>query len=505
MVAFVSNAGPGCGKSSTIEAVLSKVYAGTDPVYPFSSEQQAICDWVGDNFPPAKTRPNIIVLAFNKAIATEMEGRLKYGQAKTIHSLGAGLCYRNIKNRQRRSMDSWKTANLFCEEVDAKSTRDLSDDHRDLLDDIKKTVSALKDQLVIPSGLTPAMMDKILLKRAITLECSSELVFKYSRIILEKGNTTGTYDFDDMLYLPVINNWKESFDAIVVDESQDLSNGRRALIMSMDCDNYGFVGDANQAVYFFAGADSDSMTITAEAVEATPLPLSTSYRCSKAVVDYAQQFMTYGRLVSAPSAPEGLVKQETPEFMYKELKEDDMVLCRTNAPLVSIAWALIRQKRPARFVGRDLGGSLRALVKKVTPKSGSLRDMPSRIANYYDKQKEVLTSKKYDTTLAEQVLEDQCTCLYVLIPEVDSISELNDAIKSIFNDKQTKGIRLASIHRSKGLEAKRIFWFAPENTPHKMADSPQALAQEKNLQFVASTRAMNDLYLIPAPKKEAND
>ena len=67
----------------------------------------------------------------------------------------------------------------------------------------------------------------------------------------------------------------------------------------------GFVGDRHQAIYGFTGADSDSLDLIAAAVSAKQLPLTTTFRCPKAVVTYAQQYVNH--IQAAETAPEGVV------------------------------------------------------------------------------------------------------------------------------------------------------------------------------------------------------
>jgi superfamily I DNA/RNA helicase len=64
-------------------------------------------------------------------------------------------------------------------------------------------------------------------------------------------------------------------------------------------------------------------------------------------------------------------------------------------------------------------------------------------------------------------------------------------INVIFTDK-LEGIILSTIHKSKGLEADRVFIARPDKLPLKVKKAWQA-KQEKNLEYVAITRAKNEL------------
>jgi len=506
MKCLVVNAGPGTGKTSTLEAGINKTFCGTDPDYDPSPQQLEIWGWMKENCEPGS---DVLCMAFNKSIATELQERLSYGEAKTIHSLGASLLNPFLRRQgYRPKLDTWKTGNIFCDMFNARNVRALDKDTKEVLDDVKRAVSICKDFVVVPEDLTAQRLGELLFLRDYTPETNLKALHKYTKEVLVKGieddKRAGTFDFDDMIYMPNLFELKRKVDNIMVDEAQDLSYGRRALILNQTCDTYVFVGDTNQAVYAFAGADSESMATIAEETDATEMPLSVSYRCAKAIVTEAQQYLTKGDLVSAPNAAEGKVYENySYDDAVKELKEGDLLLCRVNAPIVGLAWKLIKERKRACIVGRNLSANLKNIVKKsLRDDTPSLSVFLQRLSDWYSKQIEVQDSKKHDTTEAKVRITDQYDCIVILAGEADCVTEIPKMIKQIFADiTDESSIRLASIHRAKGLEADRVFWYAPENTPHKMAKTVVAIAQEKNLQFVATTRAKRELFLVPAPKK----
>jgi len=459
-----------------------------------------------DNCP----KDNVLAMAFNKSIATELQSRLTFGEAKTIHSLGACLLNPYLRRQGLRpKLDTWKTANIFCDLVEARNTHALSKDHRDILDDVKKAVSICKDFVIGYDDLDAKRLFDLLNIRDFTPQTDITTLAGYTKDVLRVGIETeermATFDFDDMIYVPNLFDLKATYSNIMVDEAQDLSYGRRKLILNQNCETYVFVGDPNQAVYAFAGADSESMSTIAKEADADEMPLSISYRCACSIVEEAQQYISSGQLESAPDAAEGEVHRNYPfNKMVEELVPGDLLLCRINAPIVGLAWKLIKEQKPACIVGRNLAANLKTIVKKLLKKDNpSLSTFFQRLSEWETRQIEVLDSKNYDTTDAKVRLSDQVDCITILAGEADAVSELPQMIDQIFAKKDDGSkIRLSSIHRAKGLEAERVFWYAPENTPHRMAQTPVARAQEKNLQFVATTRAKSELYLVPAPKKD---
>ena len=88
-------------------------------------------------------------------------------------------------------------------------------------------------------------------------------------------------------------------------------------------------------------------------------------------------------------------------------------------------------------------------------------------------------------------LEDKVTTLLFLARLSDSILDLKHKIKSIFTD-EIQGIILSTVHKIKGLEANRVFIIRPDLLPMNTV-KPWQFIQEKNLVYVAYTRAKLDL------------
>jgi len=72
-------------------------------------------------------------------------------------------------------------------------------------------------------------------------------------------------------------------------------------------------------------------------------------------------------------------------------------------------------------------------------------------------------------------------------------------IETIFtDDRKGTGVKLSSVHKSKGLESRRVFFLMPVGAtcPHPMAKSSWQKEQENNLWYVAVTRAIEELYFV---------
>ena len=99
-------------------------------------------------------------------------------------------------------------------------------------------------------------------------------------------------------------------------------------------------------------------------------------------------------------------------------------------------------------------------------------------------------------------LEDKVKTLLFLAKLSDNISDLKNKIKSIFTD-EIEGICLSTIHKIKGLEANRVFIIRPDLLPMKCVKDWQYI-QEKNLEYVAYTRAKTELIIDKIWTNEEN-
>jgi superfamily I DNA/RNA helicase len=148
-------------------------------------------------------------------------------------------------------------------------------------------------------------------------------------------------------------------------------------------------------------------------------------------------------------------------------------------------------------LGRDIGQGLISLVKKM--KASSITDLISKLQSYRQRELKRAQAKGDEEKIA--VLDDKLETLQVFIDEAGRISveTLIRQIESLFDDDGLgrQRITLATVHKSKGLEWDRVFILdAHKLMPSKWARQPWQRQQEKNLQYVAATRAKSELYYV---------
>lgn len=346
-------------------------------------------------------------------------------------------------------------------------------DHHDLADDLK----------------TPERMPELIPVCMATLKASNRLVHDQKLI-----------DFDDMLYVPVLEGmsfWQN--DWLVVDEAQDTNIVRRAVarMMLKPRGRSVWVGDRHQAIYGFSGADNSSVDNIIREFNCRSLPLTVTYRCPKSVVAFAQGYVSH--IEAHETAPEGEVLQHRP-FEYMMDKADigpgDAIICRKMAPLVDTALSLIKRGIRASVEGRDIGRSIMALVEKIglTP----FDTFVDRARARNETQVSKLIAKGKETEA--EALQDKYDTVYAIADDCEEASQFEMKLNKLFDDTenvQGSKVVLSTVHRAKGREWDRVFILGfYDYMPSKWARQEWQQEQEVNLIYVAGTRAKKTLVLV---------
>ena len=314
----------------------------------------------------------ILALAFNKKIKEELEKRFPSNfTVMTMNGLGHRAWGKTI-NKPKMLIDDKKLGRLTTEALKAFPSSKGS------WNEIRQLVIYAMQRGVVPTqfqnakGLlpdTPDTWQEIASDYDLLLtpdEC------KLSRRILcesiEEG-LKGVITYDDQIYLPVVFTGDfPRFNTVLVDEAQDLSPLNHQMLRKCSSGRLIVVGDPRQAIYAFRGADSSSMdTIKALRSEWIELPLNTTFRCPLSVVERQQNHAPQYR--AAESNPKGEIHDLTNDkWTWGAIPSGDTaVLCRNNAPLISMAFKLIRQGIGVNMLGREIGRGLSTIVKKLCP------------------------------------------------------------------------------------------------------------------------------------------
>lgn len=453
---------------------------------------------------------SVLFLAFNKSIATEISTKLKRAglsnaEAKTLHSVGMAAWRGHLKREglisspRELKVDNDKCFKLAREASEARGyVRPVS---LSLANAAKRLVSYAKAAAVgvdVPGAPDDvwAEWEALIDHHGMRLpddRYGVEQVIEVAREVYAASLQQLTViDFDDMLLMPVAHKAKAyKHDRVFVDEAQDLSPLQHELLAKL-CKRNGqlvAVGDPAQAIYGFRGADSRSMNTLRDRFNMERLPLSVTYRCAASIVRLAQAEVPH--LEAAPGAPEGTVDLNVKAPDDVEMAAGDLVVSRTNAPAVRLCYALIAQRRKARILGREVGQGLVKLIKNLKP--SSVDDLLDKAGRWYDSEVERLERRGAPESV-RAALADKVECLHNLAADADTVDDVLDLIDTMFvGVSADDAVTICSVHKSKGLEADRVWILNPQLMPHPMAKKDWEKVQEGNLKYVAQTRAKSFL------------
>lgn len=426
-----------------------------------------------------------VFVVFNAHNVKPMADKLpKYIKARTYHSLGLAACRAEYPNCEIDDKGD-KVENLLERVLDKYTNRHL-------YSPIKQLVSLVKGTLTDPN---PAGLQGLADYHGIEMNGDADTIFAATQLVIEmSADQTSLIDFDDMCWLPVYKDLPtKKYNFLAIDEAQDTNRCQLELALRSVAD-FGRViafGDRYQSMYGFRGADVDAIPNLIEGLEAMTLPLSISYRCPLAVVDLVNK--TFPEIPFEPfeHAKDGLVRSISEERALMEYRPDDMVLCRTNAPLVKPAFDLIRRGVKAIIRGHEIGKGLNALIRKM--RASNLIDLLRALDTY--QQNECAKLFAAGKTAQIQSITDKVETIVALAEGCNVIAEIEDKIDTIFSDKNS-GVVFSTVHRAKGNEAERVFILRPELMPHPMASKEWEQVQERNIKYVAYTRALSELVFV---------
>lgn len=436
-----------------------------------------------------------VVVAFNKSIQLELQARGMNG--RTFHSLGfkAVRDFLTSKNGGiSPDMDAQKVSRLIA---------DTYQDYDGYASSVARLVSLAKNHMYRPDVSDD---DIIGLIEHFDIEWEDDSISDRDmcgmvRNILAKSiEVTRTIDYDDQLYFVWLHNLRmPTFDFVLVDESQDTNPLRRELVRRMmhATSRLVAVGDDRQAIYGFTGASHDAMDLIARDFNCRRLPLSVSYRCPVSVVKLAQTIVP--DIEWREGAPDGAVIT-APSFKRADFIPTDLLICRNTAPLVSTAYKFLASRIPCRIMGREIGASLTSLIKRLSRKNETLESLADRLMAHRASETEKAMRQKKETKA--QAVQDKVDAIMAILdgmtPEdtEGGIPRLIAIIDGMFSDTRNGCITLATVHKAKGMEAPRVFILDPKLMPSKMAKQPWQQIQERNLMYVAYTRALDTLVFV---------
>jgi DNA helicase-2/ATP-dependent DNA helicase PcrA len=439
-------------------------------------------------------KPSITFCCFNDHIKEELQTKVPEGVfVNTMHSLGYGAIQRKYG---KVPVDEYKVHKIV-----RKLSTKWDHEHRqeNYLDQLIKIVKmckltlSLREKQITYIAKTKCMVD---------LDKEGEDVKKILKILDVSTQDMTSIDFDDMVYIPATDNkiWFYPQDFIFVDEAQDLNKAQHMIVSKMRKKTklgvvgkfYAF-GDPFQSIMGFSGSDPQSFEWFAQQENTHVLPLTYTFRCGKAIVKEANALVP--DIKANAKNPEGLVNKEGD--VINESKAGDFVLCRNNKPLVRLFFELFLKNKKSVIKGSDFGRRIVELVDKYNKKEDMVDELNYQLNKY---RLELIDHgiSDYEKHPGYSAQKDFVDCVLLINKTITNISQMKARVKQIFCD-DTKvhefskdSIILSTIHKSKGLEADRVFIVKPQlllvKQPMEWMDT-----QENNLKYVAITRARHEL------------
>ena len=448
----------------------------------------------------------VLILAYNVHIANNLKQKLKPLNnvvVYTYHSLG----YRLLTS----------TLNKEIKVDENKYIRYINTHINELLGNFDDFSNAEKgryiknlEKLLDYSRYNLMQSEKEIAKMAVkygvkTFSNECEVVRKLMKWGCEN---TDCVDYTDMIWLPyekgIVTANYFKFDYLFIDEAQDSSLAQQHLIdFCMKRNSRFFLfGDSFQMINAWAGSDEDAFKTFNKRANVKKFVLNISYRCPKTIAEKAREIVPDFEAYS--NAIEGSINYNV---SLSEIKPGDMVLCRLTAPLVKLYLSLIDKNVPVYIKGVEIGKEFINSINSF--QTDDLDKVKLSLKENLVKTWEDV-AELYQTDLKSVVGESDVVTIYDEILTLDLLSEgVNDKnelinkIKTLFIDKpknisseDKNFVHLSTVHRAKGLENDNVFILCPSLMPNKLAKKDWEIISEKNLVYVAWTRAKKTLNFI---------
>jgi superfamily I DNA/RNA helicase len=459
---------------------------------------------------------NVIFLAFNKLIVEELKTKLKgYAEVSTLHAFGFHVLKKFYNHPQYKMfvrVDDWKyqkyvrqhvldLSNIITPSTDAAKVFGFSCN-------VAKLYSLARVNLIQYSDKDLSKLRELCDEHnLITLYDEVEVCNELLKTAYKMPQDL-VIDYTDMIVLPLFH--KEAiptYKYVFIDECQDLNRAQRELMLcAAKNGRFIAVGDRNQAINGFAGADCNSFDKIANQENTIELPLSVNYRCGTNMIALAQE------IVPQIKPHKGAIKGEiyhTKELTKSLFRENDMVLCRTSAPLVGLCMKLIESGITAVVKGKDIAQDLKNLIENANTKN------IQEVLKYLEEEKQKMINvikeeRKCDEAAAKNAmkylnLEDRCKCIEnICMYSIKDTTQLKSYINKMFtDDKIDNAVMLSTAHKSKGLEANRVLILLPNKLPLKYPQQKEWQEQQEwNLKYVAITRARKELIFVDLTEQE---
>lgn len=541
-----------------------------------------------------KVRPEeILVVTFTRFAAAEMKSRLCLVMGKrdlpvtvgTFHGIYYGILKWAYRMNQENILSETEKYQILRGVIN-KERMEIFDEE-DFIQDIAAEIGKVKN-------------NRIPLEEFVLEKCSADAFRNIYRNYEQHRKELKKIDFDDMLVLcyelfrarpDVLAQWQKKFRYVLIDEFQDINRIQYDVIrmLAQPENNLFVVGDDDQAIYGFRGADSELMLgFGKDFPDAKQILLGMNYRSTANIVQNSLKLIEnnverYSKKLEAnreggsclhiqevkdPVEEAEYVLEEIQKCKENGIKEEEIaILFRVHTDARAVVEAMVERKipfqmkehlpniyehfiakdimayfrlatgarhrqdflqimnRPKRYLGRDSVAGAKASFEDMRKFYCDKDWMIDRIDQFewdvkmlmkmapYAAIQYIRKRIGYDDFLKEYAFTHQInrSDLNEVLAEIEEAAKAFSSVEEWFahveeytetlkvkekeRNRPRPGVRLMTIHASKGLEFKQVFLIAANEgrIPYQKAKTDKEIEEERRLFYVAMTRAKDFL------------
>lgn len=541
-----------------------------------------------------KVRPEeILVVTFTRFAAAEMKSRLCLVMGKrdlpvtvgTFHGIYYGILKWAYRMNQENILSETEKYQILRGVIN-KERMEIFDEE-DFIQDIVAEIGKVKN-------------NRIPLEEFVSEKCSADAFRNIYRNYERHRKELKKIDFDDMLVLcyelfrsrpDVLAQWQKKFRYVLIDEFQDINRIQYDVIrmLAQPENNLFVVGDDDQAIYGFRGADSELMLgFGKDFPDVKQILLGMNYRSTANIVQNSLKLIEnnverYSKKLEAnreggsclhiqevkdPVEEAEYVLEEIQKCKENGIKEEEIaILFRVHTDARAVVEAMVERKIPFQmkehlpniyehFIAKDIMAYFRLATGKRRrqdflqvmnrPKRYLGRDSVSGSQVSFEDMRKFYCDKDwmidridqfewdvkmlmkmapyaaiqyirkrigYDDFLKEYAFTHQInrSDLNEVLAEIEEAAKAFSSVEEWFahveeytetlkvkekeRNRPRPGVRLMTIHASKGLEFKQVFLIAANEgrIPYQKAKTDKEIEEERRLFYVAMTRAKDFL------------
>jgi superfamily I DNA/RNA helicase len=327
--------------------------------------------------------------------------------------------------------------------------------------------------------------------------------------------------------------WPE-YSVVLADEIQDFNKNQVTMLRKLGEAGARIVavGDPNQAIYRFTGADAKAFNNITNTLNNLPngvteKKLLINYRSGSDIIDDINKNTKVKNLVAGKTHKGVVSTNKSYDQMIDKLKDEwdskgklqhqTAIISRTNIPLVNTALQLLKNNINFTLLGRDFSKELVEFMDQITDNSVlSIPNFRQRMNQELKSKKETWKnkpSKQKDLKELEETADAFNNVLEYLESnnwkdpktgiEVRNTKDLKYLFRQLFaGTEEDEGLNtknsviLSSAHRSKGLEFDRVYVRCPDKFLKPRNPHPEEMEQEENVHFVGRSRASHQLHIV---------